>query len=68
MVYRNVYIKGHNEGKIPASLLRGMKVLRYTGEVHYGVEKVPSSFDSGKDIYITCDCTFSSYHIIKKIF
>lgn len=67
MIYRNVYVKGHSDGKIPASLFRGMRVLRYSGSIRYGVCSTPRDYDGKRDLFINCDCFFEGYHSMKKI-
>jgi len=65
-IYNNIYVKGYQ--KFPYQKLTGMITLMYTGKIITGVSSKPVDFDENEDLYIDCDCDFSKWRVLKKVF
>lgn len=65
-VYRNVYVFGYT--KFPYQKLSGRHTLLYKGKIVCGVDRIPDEYDDDKDMYIDCDCDFSQWRNLKRIF
>lgn len=65
-IYRNIYVKGYK--KFPYQKLTGFITLMYTGKIITGVQQKPDGFDDKLDLYIDCDCDYSKWRTLKKVF
>lgn len=65
MIYRNIYVLRYN--KMPFYLFKGHDTLYYSGQIKY-VKNVPDEYDKKTDLLIDCDCQFSHWRKIEKIF
>lgn len=64
--FRNVYVKGYD--KFPYTKLSGSKVLYYTGKLIYYKGTLPKECVVGTDFVFDCDCEFSEWKKLNKIF
>lgn len=64
--YRDVYVKGYK--KVPHSMFVGREILYYTGKVRYYDSNVPNTFNIKEDFVIDCDCIFSDFKKMQKVF
>ena len=63
--YRNIYTRFVND---PVFLtFNGKLEIPYTGEVHYGVEDLPSDFDPEQDVFYGCHCDLEEFSGFKKV-
>ena len=65
-IFNNIYVKDYKT--FPYQKLSGRKTLLYRGKIICGVAETPKEYDSKKDLYIDCDCQFSDWKNLKRIF
>lgn len=64
-IYRNVYVQGYKT--FPYQKLSGRKTLMYRGKVMC-IDSIPDEYDSKQDILFDCDCDFSEWKNLKRVF
>ena len=61
--FRNIYVTFQENPK----LFTGELEIPYTGEITYGVQKLPEDYDSNLDILYNCSCDLKEYKCFKKV-
>ena len=64
--FRNIYVKDRES--FPYRMLSGKDVLNYTGKIIYYKFVIPSDYDSHQDIVFDCDCEYTQWRRLNRIF
>lgn len=65
MVYRNIYVLKYK--RMPLHMFKGTEMLLYYNNIEY-VKSVPNTYNNKIDLVIDCDCQFSKWRKIEKVF
>lgn len=65
MVYRNIYVLKYK--RMPLHMFKGTETLLYYNNIEY-VKSVPNAYNNKIDLVIDCDCQFSKWRKIEKVF